>query len=137
MRLNPLGVKFMGPLPSQELMMFGRILYPLVGWIKRQKHFFPNWEVEKIVYVPLKNLLKPENYVCYRLCFLGRNEREGPVQDFPAFLHRGKQGDEVLWGVTYRIVTVFLKMVFGFEPPPMNTLSVVCGTRGENYYDGR
>ncbi|MEE9610075.1 MAG: hypothetical protein V3W19_02430, partial [Desulfatiglandales bacterium] len=69
MRLNPLGVKFLGPLPSQGLVMFHRVIYPMVVWINHQKLFFPNWEVEKIVYIPLRNLLNPENYACYRLCF--------------------------------------------------------------------
>ena len=135
MRLNPLGVKFLGPLPSEELVMFGRILYPLVGWITRQKHFFPNWEVEKIIHVPLQDLLKPENYARYRLRFLGQDEGKGTTQDFPAFVHRRDNDEEVLWGVTYRIVTVFLKMVFGFTPPPLESRSVVRGTRGENYYN--
>ena len=135
MRLNPFGVKFLGPLPSEELVMFGRILYPLVGWITRQKHFFPNWEVEKIFYVPLQDLLKPENYARYRLCFLGQGKGEGTTQDFPAFVYRKDNDEEVLWGVTYRIVTIFLKIVFDFMPPPMESLSVVRGTRGENYYN--
>ncbi|MBW1774198.1 MAG: CoA pyrophosphatase [Deltaproteobacteria bacterium] len=135
MRLNPLGVKFLGPLPSEELVMFGRILYPLVGWITRQKHFFPNWEVEKIIYVPLQDLLKPENYARYRLRFLGQDKGEGATQDFPAFVYRKDNEEEVLWGVTYRIVTIFLKIVFDFMPPPMESLSVVLGTRGEDYYN--
>ena len=135
MRLNPLGVKFLGPLPSEELVIFGRILYPLVGWIRRQKHFFPNWEVGKIIYVPLLDLLKPENYARYRLRFLGQDKGEGTTQDFPAFVYRKDNDEEVLWGVTYRIVTIFLKIVFGFTPPPMKSLSVVRGTRGKNYYN--
>ncbi|MFC1579612.1 hypothetical protein ACFL4N_01725 [Thermodesulfobacteriota bacterium] len=134
MRLNPLGVKFLGPLPSEELVMFGRTLYPLVGWVRSQKHFFPNWEVEKILYVPLEDLLEPDNYCCYRLCFLGPDKGEGATQDFPAFVYRKDKEVEVLWGVTYRIVTVFLKTVFGFTPPPMESIPVVRGTRGENYY---
>jgi hypothetical protein len=46
MRLNPFGVKFLGPMPAQHLVMFKRAIYPLVGWVNRQQHFFPNWEVE-------------------------------------------------------------------------------------------
>ena len=69
MRLNPLGIQFLGPLPSESLVMFHRVLYPMVGWIARQRHFFPNWEVEKIIRVPLEDLLQPENYACYRINF--------------------------------------------------------------------
>lgn len=135
MRLNPLGIRFLGPLPSENLLMFDRVLYPLVGWIRRQRHFFPNWEVEKVVYVPIADFLNPAHYVRYRLRFLGQEGGEGTPQDFPAFVHRRGNHEEVLWGVTYRIVTGFLKTVFGFQPPPMESLAAVCGSRGENYYN--
>ena len=51
MRLNPLGVRFLGPMPAQHLVMFKRAIYPMVGWVNHQQRFFPNWEVEKIVTV--------------------------------------------------------------------------------------
>jgi hypothetical protein len=79
-----------------------------------------------------------ENYACYRLLFKGR-EGEGPkgfTQDFPCFLHRQEHEKEVLWGVTYRIVMVFLNRVFAFTPPDLDALPVVHGTLGEDYYNG-
>jgi len=138
MRLNPLGIRFLGPLPSQSLMMFDRIIYPMVGWISRQRRFFPNWEVEKIIHVPFKDLLQPANYACYRIHFEGRTGEEGNgiTQDFPCFLFKKEKEREVLWGATFRIVMVFLKTVFAFTPPPMGSLPVVQGTVGENYYNG-
>jgi len=51
-------------MPSEDLLLFRRVLYPMVAWINRQKRFLPNWEVEKIVYVPLRELLNPESYAC-------------------------------------------------------------------------
>ena len=138
MRLNPLGVRFLGPLPPQGLVMFRRVIYPVVGWINRQKRFFPNWEVEKIVRIPLRNLLNPENYACYRLHFESgkKNEQKEEAQDFPCFLHRNKNEKEVLWGATYRIVMVFLELVFGFKPPDMRSLTAVYGSLDKNYYSG-
>ena len=53
MRLNPFGVRFLGPLPPAELVMFRRKIYPLVCWVARQKKFTANWEVDKIVSIPL------------------------------------------------------------------------------------
>ena len=136
MRLNPLGVKFLGPLPSQTLVMFQREIYPLVGWITRQKHFLPNWEVEKIVYIPLRKLLHPHYYGCYRLIFVGQNKNEsnGVTQNFPCYVHQNENENEVLWGATYRIVMAFLEVVFGFKPPPIQSLPIVKGTLDENYY---
>jgi hypothetical protein len=138
MRLNPFGVTFLGPMPSEDLSLFRRILYPMVAWINRQKHFLPNWEVEKIVYVPLRELLNSSSYACYRLHFKGAGQRggEGYVQDFPCFRHQNEKGEEVLWGATFRIVMSFLETVFGFSAPSMDSLPVIRRTLDERYLNG-
>ena len=138
MRLNPWGVTFLGPMPPQELRMFQRVLYPMVVWITRQSRFFPNWEVEKIVYIPLQNLVNPEYYGCYRLHFQASDEGRSPgfTEDFPCFCHENEQGKDVLWGVTYRIVTAFLEMVFGFCPPDVASRPVIYGALDQQYLTG-
>jgi 8-oxo-dGTP pyrophosphatase MutT (NUDIX family) len=133
MRLNPFGLTFLGPMPSRALSMFRRVLYPMVVWINRQKHFFPNWEVEKIVRIPLRNLLVPDAYACYRIRFEHR-EKGAFVQDFPCFLH--EKDKEILWGVTYRIVMAFLEFVFEFRPPALESLPVVRSVMNETYLKG-
>jgi 8-oxo-dGTP pyrophosphatase MutT (NUDIX family) len=136
MGLNPFGTEFLGPLPHQCLQPFQRALYPMVVWIKGQKHFSLNTEVEKIVFIPLKDLLNPERYVCYRMHFAAvRGQSDEPIQDFPGFLHEEEEGPEVLWGVTYRIVENFLEMIYGFTPPAIDSLKVVEGSRGEAYFN--
>ena len=135
MRLNPFGGAFLGPLPPQELYLLGRMLYPLVFRIKDAKRYHPNWEVEKVVSIPLKEFLKPENYLAYRMHFAStRNVGDEAIQIFPGFLPRGEAEAEVLWGATYRIVVTFLGIVFGFYPPEINDLEVVDGFRGETYF---
>jgi len=138
MRLNPLLVKFLGPLPPQRLEMFHRVIYPMAGWITGQKRFFPNWEVEKIVYIRLRDLLNEDRYACYRLQMETRQNSKGNgiTQDFPCFLHQNRYEREVLWGATYRIITVFLELVFGFSPPPMENLPVIEGALADNYLTG-
>jgi hypothetical protein len=138
MRLNPFGVTFLGPMPAEDLLLFRRVLYPMVAWINRQQHFLPNWEVEKIVYVPLRELLSPESYACYRLQFKGAggNGGEGYVQDFPCFRHQNERESEVLWGATFRIVMSFLETVFEFRAPSMDSLPVIYKTLGERYWNG-
>ncbi len=138
MRLNPFGLKFLGPLPSQRLIMFHRKIYPMVCWIAKQKRFFPNWEVEKVVYIPIKNLLTPSKYARYRL-YLEKpleNRNKQNIQDFPCFLHKHQGESEVLWGATFRITMVFLEIVFGFKPPDIESLPVVHGTLHDNYLTG-
>jgi hypothetical protein len=128
----------LSPMTSEDLLMFRRILYPMAAWINRQKHFLPNWEVEKIVHVPLRELLNPESYACYRLHFNvgGKNGGEGYVQDFPCFVLRNEREQEVLWGATFRIVMSFLNMVFGFSAPPVDSLPVIYKTLDERYLNG-
>jgi hypothetical protein len=138
MRLNPFGVKFLGPMPPQSLVMFKRTIYPMVGWIERQKHFSPNWEVEKVVYLPLQDLLNSTYYSRYRLR-LGNNPGQGPAestQDYPCFRIQAPNHQEILWGATYRITIDFLKLVFGFQPPTITNLPVVEGVLDETYLTG-
>jgi hypothetical protein len=136
MRLNPLAVTFLGPMHPQTLAMFNRVLFPMVVWV-HQRRFLPNWEVEKIIVIPLRSLLDPTNYACCRIFFktdrgmsLGQEAR-----NFPCFRHR-EEGEEVLWGVTYRIVTVFLETVFKFKPPEMTSLPMIHRTLDERYLNG-
>ncbi len=127
MRLNPLTVRFMGSLPSEHLVMFRRVIHPLVVWVNRQRHFHPNWEVERVVKIPLQSLLNPVHYICYRLAMPWRHAHEagGGRLDFPAFRFTTDQGIEILWGATYRIVMSFLRQVLGFTAPGLETLEVV------------
>jgi hypothetical protein len=138
MRLNPFGVSFLGPLPPQPLVMFQRTIYPLVGWIDRQKRFFPNWEVEKVVDIPLRDLLNPGNYVRYRLCLTTRGDAESihSKRQYPSFRIQASNGTELLWGATYRIVTLFLGTVFGFKPPDPEKIPIIEGSLDQNYLTG-
>ena len=133
MRLNPFRTQFLGPMPPQALQPVQKFLYPMVVWIRHQKRFFPNREVEKVVSIPVNDFLKPEKYVRFRMRFESYLGGEEAVQDFPGFLHEGKEGHEVLWGVTYRIVMTILEILFDFSPPDLDALKVVEGTRDENY----
>ena len=138
MRLNPFGVRFLGPLPPQPLVMFRRTIYPLVALIDRQKRFFPNWEVEKVVDIPLKDFLNPDNYARYRLS-LRRGGQAGPstpIRNYPCFRAQLRDGTELLWGATYRIVTVFLDYTFGFKPPDLGELPIIEGSLDQNYLTG-
>jgi hypothetical protein len=138
LRLNPLGVKFLGPLPSQQLIMFRKVIYPMVCWNGRQKQFFPNWEVERVVYIPLHNLLSPSNYARYRIDMAPPhdNSKNLDVKDYPCFVHEYQDEPEVLWGATFRITMVFLEIIFGFKPPDMASLPVINGSLREDYLTG-
>jgi hypothetical protein len=136
MRLNPFRAEFLGPMPVQELQPFQKFLYPMVVWIRNQKRFIPNREVEKVVSIPVNDFLKPEKYVCFQMRFESyQGSNDEVVQDYPGFLHEDDQGSEVLWGLTYRIVMMILEILFGFTPPDFNSLKSVEGMRNKNYFN--
>jgi hypothetical protein len=127
MRLNPLGVGFQGMLPPEHLVMFKRTIYPMVGWVNRQQRFFPNWEVERIIRIPVRALLVPNDYARLRLTMAPQESAtgRGRKQVFAAFCYRSPAGTEILWGATYRIVMTFLQRVFDFMPPDVENGPVV------------
>jgi hypothetical protein len=138
MRLNPFRIRFLGPLEPQRLILFRQLIYPLAAWIPFQKWFRPNWEVERIVSIPLRSLLDPKQYVRYRLTMaLSRCPGDATqTREHPAFRFMAAYGTELLWGVTYRIIMSFLKCVFGFAAPAAEDLPLVQGQLGESYLTG-
>lgn len=138
MRLNPFGVKFLGPLPAQKLVMFERAIYPMVGWVHRQRRFFPNWEVDKIVRIPVTALFDDNNYARYRISFKTDDPAvpDMPYRDMPCFVHRSHGGDELLWGATYRIAEQFIKTIFDYSPPSLDSLPVIQRRLDRHYIEG-
>ncbi len=138
MRLNPFFVRFLGPLPAERLRLFVRVIHPLVGWISRPHRFVPNWEVDRIVSIPLRELLNPDHYYRYRLYVDPevQGSVEPPTQDFPCFLHQDGVHVEILWGATFRIVTLFLSKVFDFSPPDVSHRPIVPGLLNAAYLNG-
>ncbi len=138
MRLNPLKIKLLGPLPPQQLVMFHRVIYPIVCWVFRQKRFITNWEVDKVFYIPLRNLFDLSKYAHYKLKIDPGTEKslDSDKRDFRCFIHDHKDASEHLWGATFRITMAFLELVFGFKPPEIDLLPVVNGILGEDYYNG-
>ncbi|MEJ2473989.1 MAG: CoA pyrophosphatase [Desulfobacterales bacterium] len=139
MRLNPFGIRFLGFLPPARLVMFRRVIYPMVCWISGQVRFFPNWEVEKVVAVPLSRLMEATNYArCVMTIAVSNDSRHArDIKEFPCFLHNFDGRTERLWGATFRITMSFLDLVFGFTPPAVENLQAVQGTLGRHYLTGR
>jgi hypothetical protein len=138
MRLNPFGVRFLGPMPAQHLVMFKRAIYPLVAWVTRQQRFQPNWEVSEIIRIPLKSLLVPGNYARYRITFAAEMSVSSGIahRDMPCFIHRHDSGQELLWGATYRITEQFIKMVFDYDPPALASLPAIHRELDQSYLEG-
>ncbi len=126
MRLNPMTVSFLGSLPPEELVMFRRLILPLVVWVSGQRRFYPNWEVERVIWIPVRMFLNPSRYICYRLNMpVAGGAKSGARLDFPAFRFESSEGTEILWGATYRMTMRFLNLVLGYCTPGLDTLEVV------------
>lgn len=137
MRLNPFGVTFLGPLPVQHLVLFKRAIYPLVGWVNRQQRFYPNWEVERIVRIPVADFFNPDNYARYRISFPQLTGMPAPAdREMPCFVHRQNGHAELLWGATFRITATFLETIFGTVLPQLSTLPVIHRNLAGGYLDG-
>lgn len=132
MRLNPFGLIFFGPLAAESLAMFNRLIYPMVVWVSGQKRFYPNWEVEKIVRIPVRDLFDPAKYARYRLRIENLHTTD-ILNTFPCFIYEKDGESEILWGATYRITMGFLKRVFDFEPPAMRSLPEIQGRLSRSY----
>jgi hypothetical protein len=139
-RVNPLNIRFLGALPSRELYVFSRIIFPVVGLVRRDWTFQPNREVERVIEIPLKALFDRNRYgtltVEIESTLPFRHEVE-PVRNFPCFLYAPPGGrEEVLWGATMSIVMNFLEIVFGFTLPEENSNRVVRKSLRPDYATG-
>jgi len=139
MGLNPFSLTFLGPLPTQCLILFRRSIHPMVAWVSYQKRFHLSREVERIVQFPLRALLNPFNYALYRRYVPPHLEWrfKGTTVDFPCFIYKIGERAELLWGATFRIVTLFLEMLFGFQVPDIEKLPLVPASLNEEYVIGR
>jgi 8-oxo-dGTP pyrophosphatase MutT (NUDIX family) len=139
MGLRPWGVEFLGLLPLYQLRLFQRKILPLVGWLTGEGHFRPNWEVERIVPIAISSLLNGGSYALYDLRDndVGTDSSWREEGLFPCFIHEDELGQEVLWGATYHIVLTLLQRIYGFQPPPPQTLPVIQGRLARSYMTGR
>ena len=136
MRLNPLKVRFLGCLPVQQLVMFDRHIYPLVVHVGKHCNLVPNWEVERIIHIPLRRLMDRENYARYSLSSHTRQGVSRRWEYFPCFVHQGRNGREVLWGATFRIAMDFMRIVLGFELAGMDQTPVINRRLARTYLSG-
>lgn len=138
-RLNPFHISFLGPLPSYSLHLYKRIIFPLVCFVNFSYRFRPNYEIERIVDIPVSAFFREDNY--------GKiipEVDEGlrlPAEEFqakPCLIYVDDDDREnVLWGATFSIVTRFLKIVFDFKTPEWQNKRTVIKTLNRDYLMGK
>ena len=137
-RLSPFNVRFLGALPSCDLPRFRMSIFPVVGLVKRQWSWRTNWEVDKVVEVPLRAFCRFESYGTMKLETLiplrASEERIRTVSCF--FIEDGDGEEEVLWGSTLEILLQFFRIVFGYEPHNFKMGKAINKSISENYITG-
>ncbi len=128
MRINPFRIRFLGPMAPEPFPRFDRMVYPMVAWSCRQAPFSPNWEVERIVYIPFRHFFDPGAYGKLPISHLSSGDNQmdnSTVKEFPCLIYEDGNNREILWGLTYRIVMRFLDIVFNFRPPDAASVPVL------------
>lgn len=131
--LNPFNVLFLGPLPCYDLKTFRRTIFPLTGYVKNKWDFHPNWEVDRVVEIPLRAFFNDEHYGIFSVeSLIEIRKNVDRIRNFPCLIY----GDEVLWGATFSIIINFLKIVFDLDLPDTHSKRVVKKVLYPDYLTG-
>lgn len=139
MRLSPFGVEFLGLLEPQPLWIHQRLLVPVVMRQTRPQTLRPDWEVESIVTVNVRELLDPSRYARFRVTVADKSAevRDEWIrrvhEDLLCFRVSARQ---MLWGATFRLTMRWLEKVFGFVPPTSG-LPLVERRLTREYFSGK
>lgn len=119
--ISPFNIRCLGPLPCRPLIAFTRVIFPLAGYVIQDWKPRPNFEVDKILSIPLQDFFNKENYGCFTIetDYKLRDNISG-IRHFPCFIAKDEHGEEdILWGATFSIVMSFFKIVFDFDIPDL------------------
>ncbi len=139
LRLSPLNVEFLGPLPTYHLRHRPWVIFPLVGRVKHSWKPKLSWEVDKLISIPLEKFFDRANYAVYSLEVPEKLVAQGIPNpwEFPCLVHREEGEEEILWGATFEIIRTFFKIVFGFYFPVPEKGKIVRRPLPSNYLSGR
>ena len=134
-RLPPSRVLFLGPLPTYNLTLFRRTIFPVAGFVENQGLLRPNREVEKIVEIPLASFYQEERFGCYQI-EAGAPDGKKPLQ-YPCLIHHDPDvGEELLWGATFNIIVQFLEIVLNYRLPEWKQGPVIIRRLKPDYLTG-
>jgi len=132
-KMNPYYLRFLGALNTYALILYPRVIFPLVCFVKLPRRVQLNREVEKIVDIPLDSFFKEEQYGTLITEREGKEQRE----EHPCFIFFDSHGKEnILWGATFFIIMEFLRLVFSFTLPCKGKGRVFTKVLGREYLNG-
>ena len=139
MRLPPWRVEYLGGLRSHRLHSFPKIIFPVVGRTTGRWRARPNWEVEKVVPVPVRSFFDPSNYALLNLIVppsLNRNDGLGQ-SELPCLVIGDDDQREILWGATFNIIINFLSIVLDLPLELLQTKNTVEKDLPVHYFTGK
>ncbi|MHB8090228.1 MAG: NUDIX hydrolase [Syntrophales bacterium] len=129
--LSPFHTALIGPLPTYNLSLFKRTIFPIAGFVKNHGLLCPNSEVEKIVEIPLASFYNPDAIGSLKIETPGQNT---PPIDYPCLIHYGNDGkEEILWGATFNITVDFLSIVMDYRLPEKRQGPIISRTLSSGY----
>ncbi len=139
MRLPPGKVEYLGCLPAYRLQNFSRIIFPIVGIIDGSWKARPNWEVDKIIQLPLNLFFSPANYA---LCSINtisplQHKLGADFWELPCIVVPDEEGEEILWGATFKILLSFMESVFSLPLNDINPSRKIYKELPSYYYTGK
>ena len=139
MGLNPCNVEYLGGLPTHRVQSFPRYIFPVVGRIRKSWKEKLNWEVERIIRVPLRMFLDTDNYAMYsQILPLTLREMAGMDRwELPCLVIRDEGGEEILWGATFRILLYFVETVMDLPIEKINPQRRIERDLPTDYFTGR
>ena len=139
MGLNPCNVEYLGGLPTHRVQSFPRYIFPVVGRIKKPWKERLNWEVERIVRVPLRMFFDVDNYAMYsQILPMPLREKAGMDRwELPCLVIREDGRDEILWGATFRILLHFVQTVTDLSIAKLNPQRRIDRDLPPDYFTGR
>lgn len=129
--LSPFRTALIGPLPTYNLTLFKRTIFPIAGFVENQGLFHPNSEVDKIVEIPLASFYRPDSLGSLQITASGQKT---PPSEYPCLIHHGNDGKEdILWGATFNITVEFLRIVMNYRLPETRKGPVISRTLSSGY----
>ena len=137
-RLNPFHINFLGPLSPYSLNLFPRIIFPLVCHVNMPHRFYPNYEVERLVDIPIAAFYHEENYgMLLKESDTGSPHPEEERETLPCLIYLDQEGREnILWGATFFIIINFLESVFDFQLPDWQNKRLIKKIISPRYLSG-
>ena len=100
--------------------------------------FYPNYEVECLVDIPVAAFYHEENYgMLLKESDAGSPYPEEGREPIPCLIYLDQEGQEnILWGATFFIIINFLESVFDFQLPDWQNRRLVKKIISSNYLSG-